>query len=178
MPPEPPPGGPPQDPRRAERVADPEPSGGPVPRPPPEEPGGPEQQARPANGAPSGAVSDSSGQGTGASLGQATRTNYRKTFFKENPDLKGKVRVHHAVEKRVLEDYPGLFTWQEIHSLENLRGIPNAVNPKLHLSKIRVLWNKFYLENPNPTKKMFLEMARKIDNQLGDQFTPPTGSRQ
>ncbi|MEZ4911808.1 MAG: hypothetical protein R2774_13220 [Saprospiraceae bacterium] len=32
--------------------------------------------------------------------------------------------VHHNVEQTVLDKYPGLFTYDEIHSLENFRGIP------------------------------------------------------
>jgi hypothetical protein len=72
-------------------------------------------------------------------------TNYRETFFAAHPALRDKVVVHHAVEQQVLKRYPGLFTEAEIHSLNNLRGVPKSINAELHLSKIRRAWNDFYL---------------------------------
>ena len=69
-----------------------------------------------------------------ARFGDAVSTDYRATFFHANPELQGKVIVHHAVEQQVLKRYPGVVTEAEIHSLENLRGIPKALNSDLHLS--------------------------------------------
>ncbi|MCV5735816.1 TIGR02269 family lipoprotein, partial [Escherichia coli] len=59
------------------------------------------------------------------------------------------------------------------HSLENLRGIPKEVNSKLHLSKIRKEWDKFYRQNPNPNKQQLLNKATEIDDMFGAQFNPP-----
>jgi RHS repeat-associated protein len=98
--------------------------------------------------------------------------DYRKTFFDEFPDLKGKVTVHHSVEQQTLIRYPEMFTEAEIHSLENLRGIPTKMNPDLHLSKIRKEWNKFYKQNPTPTKEQILEKAAEIDEKYGHLFDP------
>jgi hypothetical protein len=61
----------------------------------------------------------------------------------------------------------------EIHSLQNLRGIPNALNSDLHLSKIRREWNAFYRTHPNATKEELLEKATEIDLEYGSQFLPP-----
>ena len=91
----------------------------------------------------SDAASVAAGRGT-YRLGHATSANYRGTFFKAHPELEGKVVVHHRVEQQVLTRYPGRFTKAEIHSLENLRGIPKLANPDLHLSGIRREWNAFY----------------------------------
>lgn len=55
----------------------------------------------------------------------------------------------------------GLFTPEEIHAYDNLRGIQNQVNSDIHLSKIRKGWNKFYKENPNPIKEQLLEKELK-----------------
>ncbi|CAM5506676.1 MULTISPECIES: RHS repeat-associated core domain-containing protein [Streptomyces] len=107
-----------------------------------------------------------------ASLGTSVRSNYRATFFKAYPNLKGKVWVHHAVERQVLKEYPGLFTSNELNSLENLRGVPNAVNRDLHLSRIRILWNGFYKTHPNPTRQDVLDYATFIDDFVGGEFTP------
>ncbi len=81
--------------------------------------------------------------------------------------------VHHAVEQQVKKRYPDLVSDSELHSLENLRGIPKEINSDVHLSKVRKEWNKFYRENPSPTKQQLLDKATNIDNQFGSQFTPP-----
>ena len=109
----------------------------------------------------------------GATFGQSTSTNYRKTFFEANPSAEGNVVVHHAVEQQVLTRNPGLVTSSEIHSLENLRGIPKSLNPDIHLSQIRKSWNRFYKQNPNPTKQQLLDHATKLDEQFGHLFDPP-----
>lgn len=111
-----------------------------------------------------------------ASFGEASTANYRKTFFEAYPDLEGEVVVHHAVEQRVLKVYPELVTPAQIHSLENLRGIPRSINSELHLSEVRVLWNQFYKQFPlgtQPSVDQLLDYATSIDQQLGHQFLPP-----
>lgn len=87
--------------------------------------------------------------------------------------MQGEVVVHHAIEQQVLKRYPGLFNESEIHSYENLRGIPIEVNSDVHLSKIRKEWNKFYRTNPNPVRQDILDKATEIDNLYGNQFNPP-----
>jgi RHS repeat-associated protein len=103
----------------------------------------------------------------------APNTNYRRTFFEQNPNLGGKVVVHHAVEQQVLVRYPGLYSAAEIHDISRLRGIPKEVNNDLHLSKIRKLWNGFYRGNPCPTKEQVEAMRQQIDEEFGPQFHPP-----
>ncbi|MEV5154594.1 RHS repeat-associated core domain-containing protein [Streptomyces werraensis] len=108
-----------------------------------------------------------------ASVGSTTSHNYKKTFFDAHPHLKGKVVVHHAIEQQVLKRYPGLFSADEMHSLENLRGIPKGdINSKIHLSQIRVEWNRFYDANPNPTRQEVLDQVTKVDDMLGNWFSP------
>ena len=58
-----------------------------------------------------------------AEFGSSVTKDYKQTFFKQYPDLEGKVIVHHAVEQQVQRRYPGLVSDSELHSLENLRGI-------------------------------------------------------
>lgn len=119
------------------------------------------------------AVSSANSAGkTGASFGNSTSTNYRATFFSTYPELEGQVVVHHAVEQQVLTRYPGVVNLSEMHSLENLRGIPNAVNNDIHLSQIRRAWNQFYRTTPSPTKEQLLDKATEIDNMFGTQFLP------
>lgn len=111
-----------------------------------------------------------------AKLGSTTSLDYKKTFFEANPTLKGKVWVHHAIEQDVLTKYKGVIKPEELHSLENLRGIPKDVNSDVHLSKIRLEWNKFYLDHPAktkpPTKQELLDFATYIDKKYGHLFTP------
>jgi hypothetical protein len=81
--------------------------------------------------------------------------------------------VHHAIEQQVLSRYSGLFSADEIHSLENLRGIPKGVvNSRVYLSAIRNMWNDFYASNPSPTRQDVLNYATEVDDQLGQWFTP------
>lgn len=82
-----------------------------------------------------------------------------------------------AVEKKVLKYYSGLFTEEEIHSLENLRGISNDVNRQLHLHELRLAWNRFYREHPPgvATREQFLQKAAEIDSLHGWRFNPSVG---
>jgi RHS repeat-associated protein len=108
-----------------------------------------------------------------ASFGASTSKNYKKTFFDANPDAKGNVVVHHAVEQQVQKRYPGLVSDSQMHSLENLRGIPKSINSDVHLSKIRKEWNRFYRSNAKPSQQQLLDKATEIDNKFGSQFNPP-----
>ncbi|MBQ0925608.1 putative T7SS-secreted protein [Saccharopolyspora endophytica] len=103
------------------------------------------------------------------------RDAYRANFFDANPDLKGKVWVHHAVEQQAMKkQYPELdISPNEMHSLDNLRGIPKEINGDVHLRKIRSEWDEFYIDNPNPSKQDLLDKATEIDNRFGHQFNPP-----
>ena len=67
----------------------------------------------------------------------------------------------------------GVVTASEIHSLANLRGIPLAMNSRVHLSQIRKAWNGFYKQFPNPTKQQLLDFATQVDDQFGHLFDPP-----
>ena len=116
-----------------------------------------------------------------ATFGSSTSTNYKSTFFKAHPTLEGEVVVHHGVEQQVLTRFPNVVTESEIHSLENLRGIPKDVNPDLHLSAIRVEWNRFYKpfveSGTSPTKAQLLQKATEIDLKYGSKFTPAIGGQ-
>ncbi|QCS53013.1 hypothetical protein [Priestia flexa] len=99
--------------------------------------------------------------------------DYKKTFFNEYPDLKGSVVVHHAIEQQILKRHPNLFSLEEIHAFENLRGIPKEINSDIHLSKIRRDWNRFYRNNPNPTKEEVINYMIELDKKYGENFNPP-----
>lgn len=64
-----------------------------------------------------------------------------------------------------------------MHSLDNLRGIPKSLNNTLHLSTIRVEWNKFYRAFDNAgkvsSKKQLMDYAKAIDDKFGNLFDPP-----
>ena len=110
-----------------------------------------------------------------ATLGNALTNNYRKTFFEANSALKGEVIVHHGVPQKTLELYPDEVTESEIHSIENLRGIPKELNSDLHLSQIAREWRLFYWANPNATREQLLQKATEIDLKYGGFFKPPVG---
>lgn len=107
--------------------------------------------------------------------------DYRATFFAAHPELQGQVIVHHAIEQQVLTKFPGVVSEAAIHALENLRGIPIAINNELHLSFIRVEWNRFYepfIETgTKPTLPQLVKKATEIDLKYGRQFMPPVGAK-
>jgi len=105
--------------------------------------------------------------------GKPAFLDYRKTFFDAFPDLNPKeVTVHHAIEQQVMKRYPGVIRERQLHSLENLRGIPQEINKELHLSKIRKEWNNFYRSHPTATQRQLARQAKKIDDMFGAEFTP------
>ncbi len=110
-----------------------------------------------------------------AASGFYKSTDYKKIFFEAYPELEGKIIVHHALEQQVLIRYPGIISEEEIHSLENLRGIPKESNSDLHLGIIRKEWNRFYKTNPKPTKEKLFEKALEIDRKYGQLFNPSKG---
>jgi hypothetical protein len=120
------------------------------------------------------ALNPGDGAGHSATFGHADNFDYKKTFFGEHPELEGKVVVHHAVEQQTLKRYPGTVSPNEMHSLENLRGIPKGeVNNRVHLSQLRKEWNRFYRDNPNPSQQQLLDHATKLDKKYGSEFNPP-----
>jgi hypothetical protein len=112
-----------------------------------------------------------------ARSGHASRKNYRKTYREKYPGLEDRVVVHHAVEQKYLttkdNNFPNIVPPEEMHSLENLRGIPRDINGQLHLGSIEDEWQKFRDENDVVTKDKLLYKATEIDDKYGDKFLPP-----
>ncbi|WP_179298200.1 hypothetical protein [Mesorhizobium carmichaelinearum] len=111
----------------------------------------------------------------GASFGKALSKNYRKTFLDAYPSLEGQVVVHHAAERQVLTRYIGLVAEDEMHSLQNLRGIPKGLDNLLHKTVFRYEWNNFYRSHPQPTRQQVLDYVTYIDKKYGHLFNPPIG---
>lgn len=111
----------------------------------------------------------------GASFGKALSKNYRKTFLDANPNLKGEVVVHHAAEQQIWTRYPSLVAEDEMHSLQNLRGIPKGLDNLLHKIVFRFEWDKFHASHPQPTRQQVLDYVTYIDKQYGHLFNPPIG---
>jgi hypothetical protein len=108
-----------------------------------------------------------------ATFGKAVTKDYHTTFIEAYPDLDGTVWVHHAVPKQALKRYPGAMMEEELHSFENLRGIPLDRNRDLHLSKIAIAWNGFYRTHAVASKQDLLDFATEIDTRYGHLFNPP-----
>jgi hypothetical protein len=72
-----------------------------------------------------------------------------------------------------LESAETIITESELHSLDNLRGIPKGTNSDTHLRAIRKEWNAFYDQHPRATKEQLLDKATEIDDKYGHLFDPP-----
>ncbi|WP_421733632.1 hypothetical protein [Cellulomonas sp.] len=67
-------------------------------------------------------------------------------------------------------------TEPQIHSLENLRGIPHDISSRMHLCALRNEWNRFYADfSPDSplTVQQLLDYATKPDLRDGSGFRPP-----
>ena len=107
-----------------------------------------------------------------ATVGKSLRKDYKATFFEQYPYLKGKIFVHHAVEQALVKRTK-LFTESELHSIENLRGIPIEKNNQLHLRILRIEWDNFYRTNLKASREEILDFASYIDLKYGHLFLPP-----
>ena len=109
--------------------------------------------------------------------------------------------VHHAIELRVLDRYPGAFSQSELNDFANMRGIPvemkglpvegfspeRSGKKQLHNSKIFEMWKRHYValdkeiasrglrpgtDNYNRYVRDYLKSARdEVDYVLGQHFT-------
>ncbi len=111
----------------------------------------------------------------GALTKAARMARDRRMFFTAYPELKDKVWVHHAIPRRVLTKYPGLFKEDEVHALENLRGVPNELNNKIHQKDITPRWSRFYNKNPQASRQDILDEVKRIDQEHGSRFLPSLG---
>jgi hypothetical protein len=99
---------------------------------------------------------------------------HRDIFFAKHPELEGHVTVHHAKPRKAYLKYKGVIPIEELHDLDNLRGIPNENNPEFHLSRIHNSWNEFYDDHPNGAAEWQIrERAAEIDRDWGSEFNPP-----
>ncbi|WP_394613685.1 LamG-like jellyroll fold domain-containing protein [Lentzea sp. JNUCC 0626] len=115
---------------------------------------------------------------TPASVGNAGGSDkYREIYEKDTGISPVGMWVHHAIEKQVQNLYPNLFSWDEIHSKENLRGFPGGeINSRVHLSAIRIMWDGFYnrmkAAGRTPTRQEVLDHATFVDDELGHWMVP------
>lgn len=139
---------------------------------------GPDRDDSSRDDAPDADVDATGGHRVPASFGDADGNNYRDNFYDEYDRANPTDVVHHAVEQNVITRYPGLaITPSEMHSPENLRGIPEGINNDVHLSAIRKMWNQFYAHydrmGTEPTREQLLDYTTLIDDAFGDLFDPP-----
>ena len=114
-------------------------------------------------------------------FGSATTQDYAATYRKHYAQYDSEIgQVHHAVEKQVLtkEGYENLLTPEQVHSLENLRGIPRGQPGwDIHQGEIRKIWNDFYTQfemlGRPPSVPELLRQAKMIDDSYGHLFIPP-----
>jgi hypothetical protein len=111
----------------------------------------------------------------GPSLGGyfATVNNFGSKFKAKFPEVSSQIGdVHHAVPQWVTSRYGHLsLTQNQIHSLENLRGIP--ANGSLDHTTITNYWEAFHHSNPSPGLDEVLDYAKWIDDNFGHLFIPP-----
>jgi hypothetical protein len=103
----------------------------------------------------------------------ATSSTYNANFKNKFSEVKDKiVQVHHAVPQELSNRW-GLVNQSDMHSLENLRGMPSQT---FH-QNITNIWNSFLQPYRNsgqaPPMNLILQKAKEIDDLFGAQFIPP-----
>jgi hypothetical protein len=118
-----------------------------------------------------------------ARFGWATINDHLATFDRTFPDIRVNMQVHHAIPQATLSRFPALgIDPKQMHSLENLRGIPNTVlapdgsGDELHTFITR-MWEQDFFPNYGPgnipTMQEMNYFAKQIDDQFGHLFNPP-----
>jgi hypothetical protein len=88
--------------------------------------------------------------------------NCAKLFFSAHPNLQGETVVMHIIPPSVSWRYPGLFSDEEIHGLNNLAAIPiTNVDSKLLLG-VREEWIDFFKTRTKPTRGQVISSAQNI----------------
>lgn len=103
----------------------------------------------------------------------ATKSTYNANFKNKFSDVSDQIgEVHHAVPRWVQTRYAHLgITNNQLHSLENLRGIPN--NNSLDHTTITNYWEAFYNSNQNANLGEVMDFVKFIDDEFGHLFVPP-----
>ncbi|MBL7798071.1 MAG: hypothetical protein JNJ90_16385 [Saprospiraceae bacterium] len=104
----------------------------------------------------------------------ATVNTYSANFKNKFSDVKDQIaQVHHAVPQKVKNQY-NLVNDNQLHSLENLRGIPS--NDNFHQTLTNA-WKDFFDPYDNagtvPSLADVLAFTKVIDDQYGHRFLPP-----
>ncbi len=110
-----------------------------------------------------------------ATVGASQNGDYRDAYLDIYVEAGSDIDIHHAIPQYVLKKWPGLFTVSEIHSLQNLRGIPREIVNLIHYRKLHgTEWNAFYkaFKDTPPTRQQVLDFATKMDWKYGEFFTP------
>jgi len=98
--------------------------------------------------------------------------DYAERFKIQFQEIREQVfQVHHAIPQYIWRNRPDILSESELHSIENLRGIPKD-NPGFH-QVITNRWTQFYTDFPNFTKEQVLNFAKAIDDEFGKLFVPP-----
>ena len=108
----------------------------------------------------------------GATVGSAKRKKYKKTYVDDVPDSDPESEVHHAIPQAALTLYPDLFTPEEIHSPENLRGIPKSISRYIHQSQLGKEFSKFRRKHSNPSRQDLIDYASYTDWKYGEFYIP------
>ena len=121
-------------------------------------------------------LSDNVKLGNAVPVPNISVTNYRGRFYAKFKDAPSDMQVHHAVPQAVFDTkYPGLISEAQLHSLENLRGIPNGALYRglpAHAA-ITQRWSKFYKQHPTASLSEILDHVKDLDDELGEFLIPP-----
>ena len=100
-------------------------------------------------------------------------SEYREEYQEAYPDGDmDKIWVHHAKPLALLKWYPHLFSWHEINTPENYRGILKIYNREVHLSQIGSEWKKFRDSHRTATRDQVMELVNGQDRRCGHLYLP------
>jgi hypothetical protein len=113
-------------------------------------------------------------------VGAASRLDHIKTFKEAFPEINSNsiYQIHHAIPQ-ASQYRDNLINGYQIHSIENLRGIPS--DKSWTHGEITGRWTTWYNTKKDPTTGAFnytlqeaLDFAKTIDDVYGVHFIPPS----
>jgi hypothetical protein len=96
-----------------------------------------------------------------------TPANYREKYYEAYPDApRENYQIHHLIPQKARNI--GLFTSDEVDTLENLRAVPTQIHQQINRE-----WQQFWQTHPGASRQDVFDFVEFINNRYGQEFWNP-----